>query len=160
MQGRYLIIGLFIFVVLFGAGLFYAINFMHYTKTEHAEYEIAGLSVRDYQEINATSSPIKFRACFTVPENTDVYGDAEGATPLVAPYWFDCYDAEALTADIEAGEAHVVIYSENEPFGVSSYIAIYPDGRGVAWRQLNACGEARYSGEDIPNNCPTPDGEN
>jgi hypothetical protein len=31
---------------------------------------------------------------------------------------------------------------------------ITEDGHGYAWHQLNHCGEAAYSGDPVPEDCP------
>ncbi len=154
MQGRTLFIGFFIFLAIFAAGLFYSINFAHYSSANYATHEIAGLEVSNYREIDGTSSPIKFRACFDLPEGTVLYGESdENATPLVAPYWFDCFDAKTLQDDINNEQVRAIAYKNNEPFGTTSYIVVYPDGHAFAWRQLNACGVAYFEGEDLPPEC-------
>lgn len=156
MKGRTFFIGFFIFLAIFAAGLFYSINFLHYDEAEHAEFEIAGLDVTNYREIDANTSPIKFRACFTLPEGTVLYGDADQATPLVAPYWFDCFDAKALTEDLQNGEVNAVAFAQNEPYGITSYLIAYPDGQAFAWRQVNPCGEAHFDEKPLPEGCPDP----
>lgn len=159
MRGRYLIIGFGLVLVVFAAGLFYSINFLHYTKREFAKYKIAGLEVTDYQEIDGETSPIKYRACFQMPEGTVLYGDDREATPLVAPYWFKCFNAKTLTEDIDKGAVNAVSFNANQPFGVTSYMIVYPDGRGYAWRQINKCGEAKSAGDPLPADCPKIDNE-
>ena len=59
------------------------------------------LPVTDVEAIDADSSPLRFRACFTTPVSlatmTESYRPYPDATPLNTPGWFDCYDAGALT---------------------------------------------------------------
>ncbi len=160
MKGRTLFIGFAVFLAIFAFGLFYTINYAYYSETFHENYEVAGLEVTNYHEINAQTSPIKYRACFELPTGATLYGNAEGATPLVAPYWFECFDARQLTEDLDRGEVNAVRYDENQPFGVTSYMIVYPDGRAFAWRQLNECGEAKFSGDPLPDNCSESETEN
>lgn len=160
MTGRTLFTGLFVFIAVFAVALFYSINFAYYTKTNAESFELAGLEVTNYREIDGETSPIKFRACFSLPEGTTLYGEGEGATPLVAPFWFDCFDAKKLTEDLEAGTVNAVAFDDNKPFGVTSYIVVYPNGEGFAWRQRNECGDAVFSGEDAPEDCPADTAQN
>ena len=50
-------------------------------------------------------SPIRFRACFTTPLTpamlTETYRIYDAPTPLIAPGWFDCFDAAAIGAALE-----------------------------------------------------------
>ncbi|MFP1643226.1 DUF6446 family protein [Pontitalea aquivivens] len=94
-----------------------------------------------FEGIDADSSPLRFRGCFTTPlslamlsETFTVYDDA---TPLHGPNWFSCFDAARIGADLETGAA-VAFLSEHEirP-GVDRVVAVYPDGRAFAWHQLN-----------------------
>ena len=39
-------------------------------------------------------------------------------------------------------------------YGIDRIVAIYPDGRGYAWHQINACGEVVFDGQPAPENCP------
>jgi hypothetical protein len=92
--------------------------------------------------IDAQSSPIKFRACFTTPLTlatlTETYRDYPGAEPLVAPSDFDCFDAEAIGRALETGEALAFLSEPNIHPGVDRVVAVFPDGRAYAWQQLNA----------------------
>lgn len=91
--------------------------------------------------IDATSSPIKFRACFSTPHSlamlTETYVIHDNAEPLIAPSNFPCFDAEVIGKALEAGEA-VAFLSEPEIHkGVDRVVAVFPDGRAFAWQQLN-----------------------
>ncbi len=92
--------------------------------------------------IDSTSSPIRFRACFTTPLTqamlTETYRIYPDPVPLTAPSWFDCFDAEAIGTALERGEA-IAFLSETEIHtGVDRVVAVFPDGRAFAWHQLNA----------------------
>ena len=115
------------------------------------------IPVDDFEGIDSDSSPIRYRACFTTdPAIADDARVAENPTPLNAPGWFDCFDAEEIGTALEAGEAIALVSRANEPYGVDRIIALYPDGRGYAWTQLNRCGEAIFGGEPAPESCPAP----
>ena len=112
------------------------------------------LPVRDFDGIDADSSPIRFRACFevaNVPEDLRPYPEA---VPLVAPGWFDCFEAERIGEDLASGAATAYLGEENITYGIDRILALYPDGRGYAWHQINACGEVVFDGEPPPPGCP------
>ena len=97
------------------------------------------VAVRDFAGIDSQSSPIRYRACFVLADPA-VLADAapvEGPTPLVAPGWFDCFDAGEITRALEAGQARAVLSVREVARGVDRIIAYWPDGRAVAWHQLN-----------------------
>jgi len=96
------------------------------------------VAIRDFKAIDAASSPIRYRACFTLDPAT--VADAvpfEGATPLNGPGWFQCYSSKALTRDLESGGARAVLGQAEIHPDVDRVIAIYPDGRAFAWHQFN-----------------------
>ena len=69
---------------------------------------------------------------------TETYQIYQDAVPLTAPGWFDCFDAAAIGAALEKGEA-IAFLSESEIHpGVDRVVAVFPDGRAYAWHQLNA----------------------
>jgi len=110
--------------------------------------------------IDAASSPIRFRACFTTPLSREAlvetyvgYPDAE---PLVAPGWFDCFDADALGAALARGEALAFLGIKNIQYGIDRVVVFLPDGRGYTWQQINDCGEVVFDGEPAPEGCPAP----
>ncbi|MGI1662760.1 DUF6446 family protein [Palleronia sp. KMU-117] len=119
--------------------------------------EVADLPVADFTAIDADSSPIRFRACFTteVPAGLSPAPYAT-ALPLNAPRWFDCFDAAAIGGDLDTGAAVAVLGQENVLYGIDRVIALYPDGRAFAWHQINRCGEEVFDGQPAPEGCPTP----
>lgn len=116
------------------------------------------LPIADFEGIDADTSPLRFRACFSTPLSlatmTETYQPYEGATPLNTPGWFDCYDAGTLTRALEAGTGLAFLGEENIVYGIDQIVMITEDGHGYAWHQLNHCGEAAYSGDPIPEDCP------
>ncbi|MHA6267296.1 DUF6446 family protein [Aliiroseovarius sp. CAU 1755] len=94
-----------------------------------------------FDGIDADSSPLRFRGCFTTTMSlamlTETYETYEGATPLTAPGWFDCFDADQIGAALETGDAIAFLGERNIQHGVDRVVAIFPDGRGFAWHQLN-----------------------
>lgn len=110
------------------------------------------------QGIDADSSPIKFRACFTTPMSlamlTETYRPYEGAVPLNAPTVFPCFDADAIGAALETGEALAFLSEPNITYGIDRVVAITGDGQGYAWHQINACGREVFAGRPAPEGCP------
>ena len=108
--------------------------------------------------IDADSSPIRFRACFTTPSSlpmlTETYVGLDNATPRNAPEWFECFDAAAIAAELDAGTALAFLGEKNVAFGVDRIVAITEDGRGYIWHELNDCGEKAYDGTIVGEECP------
>lgn len=106
------------------------------------------------------SGAISFRACFTTPQSlamlTETYVIADNAEPLTTVGWFDCYDAREVGRALETGEAVAFRGAENISYGVDRMAAVFPDGRGFVWHQLNNCGEALFAGDTPPETCPEP----
>ena len=116
-----------------------------------------------FEAIDSDSSPIRYRACFTT-ENplamlSETYAPYADAEPLVAPGWFSCFDAEEIGKALERGEALAFLSQENIHYGVDRVAAIFPDGRGYVWHQINACGEVVFDGQPAPEGCPPPPAE-
>jgi hypothetical protein len=112
----------------------------------------------DVTSIDATSSPIRYRACFTTPMSqallTEGYQLVDGATPLVAPDWFDCFNATEIGAALKQGSALAFMGQSNIDYGVDRIVAIMEDGRGFVWHQLNDCGRKQYDGTPTGPECP------
>lgn len=113
--------------------------------------------VDSFDAIDAISSPLRYRACFETPLSqamlTETYVIVDAPEPRVAPGWFDCFDAAQIGADLQS-EAIAFMGIENVEYGIDRIVAIYPDGRGFAWHQINACGEVVFDGNRPPDDCP------
>ncbi|AXI47372.1 histidine kinase [Sulfitobacter sp. SK012] len=111
-----------------------------------------------FQAIDADSSPIRYRACFTTLHSlallSESYALVDGAEPRNGPGWFDCFDAAAIGAELEAGTALAFLAQKNVHFGVDRIVAITSDGRGYAWHELNDCGAKAYDGTITGEVCP------
>ena len=159
-NGSLIVKGLITFCVVFGVLLWYYQTRAYYREVTDVNEVLAygdAFPVSDYRGIDADTSPLKLRACFTVDWDyfpTDEY--TQEAEPLVAPDWFDCFDAEQIQLDLLNGDATAILADENSIFGFNRYIAQYEDGRAFMWRQINACGEASFAGDPLPDGCPTP----
>lgn len=116
------------------------------------------IPTENFNAIDADSSPIRYRACFTTPYSlallTETFEMVEGQTPRNAPGWFDCFDAEAIAGEIAAGSALTFLSQKNVHYGVDRVVAITNDGRGYIWHELNDCGEKAYDGTVVGEECP------
>ncbi|MEQ9261437.1 MAG: DUF6446 family protein [Roseovarius sp.] len=114
----------------------------------------------NFRGIDAQSSPIRYRACFETPTSlatlTETYMSYEKPVPLEAPGWFECFDADALGAELEAGTALAFLGTGNIQYGIDRIVAITEDGRGFVWHQINHCGEVVFDGQPAPEDCPEP----
>lgn len=142
MSGKRLIQGFLVFLALFVAGLIYTQFFAYYERRSGVEaLEIAGapVPVAEYDGIDSASSPLKLRGCFRIdPAAVAALAPVADATPLTPPFWFRCFDSGKLTEDLASGAAKAYALTRNDPEGFDQMIAVYPDGRGYLWRQLNA----------------------
>ncbi|MBT8425610.1 MAG: histidine kinase, partial [Silicimonas sp.] len=97
-----------------------------------------------FKAIDAESSPLRYRACFETPMSeallTETYALYDAPVPLTAPGWFDCYDAVRIGEALEAGEATAYLGTANITYGFDRVVAIFPDGTGFVWHQINRCG--------------------
>ncbi|HCQ64232.1 MAG TPA: histidine kinase [Rhodobacteraceae bacterium] len=151
MNGK--IVGSFVVVtaLIFGAVVYYTQVYAFYDEIagEDAAVSLTNIAtgtpepilIEDFEGIDGSSSPIRYRSCFTASMSfaaiTETYASYEGATPLTAPGWFDCFDAEAIGAALEAGDAFAFLGQKDISDGVDRVVAIFPDGRAFAWNQLN-----------------------
>ena len=95
----------------------------------------------DVQGIDADSSPLRFRACFHTPLSqgmlTETYRAYDGAEPLIAPSWFDCFDAVKIGEALEKGEALAFLSQSNIAPDIDRVVAVFADGRAYAWHQFH-----------------------
>ncbi len=166
MSGK--IVGILIMVIALvaGAGLYYLQVYGYYEQVETQEVQLVSLTSEQpepiptdaFRGIDAESSPIRFRACFETDLSlallTETYVLLDDQTPRNAPDWFDCFDAAALGAELEAGTALPFLGQKNVRYGVDRIVAITQDGRGYIWHELNDCGEKAYDGTIVGEECP------
>jgi len=147
------IVGSFVVVsaLIFGAVVYYTQVYAFYDEVSGEEAEVAIVNiatgapepilVEDFEGIDGSSSPIRYRACFTAKMSfaalTETYAPYENPTPLTAPGWFDCFEALAIGEALEAGEAFAFLGQKDIHDGVDRVVAVFPDGRAFAWNQLN-----------------------
>ncbi len=166
-SGRLLVIGIVLITAVFGAAQWYFQTRAYYAPITAeqaaltvtlADGSIVPLDVTDFDGIDADTSPLRLRACFQLDDasaallaEAQVYEDA---APLVAPAWFDCFNADEIGAALESGTATARLMQENIVYGIDRIVTVLPDGRGFAWPQMNACGEAAFSSDPLPADCP------
>lgn len=169
MIGRIVIVGLLLVAVCAGALMYYLQIYAYYeevTAEEVGEVQLVSLDTgapepimfENFRGIDSTSAPIRFRACLDLASGPAVLSESyvtyDAAEPLVAPGWFDCFDAEAIGRALETGEAVAFLSVENITYGIDRVVAVMPDGRAFAWHQINACGEVVFDGDPAPEGCP------
>ncbi|MEC7256547.1 MAG: DUF6446 family protein [Pseudomonadota bacterium] len=168
MNGKAIVAVLTLSAALAGGALYYLQVYGYYHEVQ-AEAEPVSLVLladnlpepilaENFQAIDADSSPIRYRACFTTPMTaavlSETYVMVDNPKPLNAPGWFDCFNAESIGAALEAGSALAFLGQKNVHFGVDQIVAITDDGRGYIWHQLNECGEKSYDGTVVGEACP------
>jgi hypothetical protein len=166
MNGRIAGIVILISALIAGAGMYYLQVYGFYEAVTKEEVTLVSLNTNDaepilfdsFQAIDADSSPIRYRACFTTTQSlaflTESYVLIDGAEPRNAPDWFDCFDAAAIGAEITAGTALTFMGAKNVHYGVDRIVAITEDGRGYVWHELNDCGAKAYDGTVVGEECP------
>ncbi len=169
-MGRIMTAAILMTALMAGAAMYYLQVYHFYEKVtlaaEGGEVEmkitLAGgdvidLPVRDFHGIDADSSPIRFRACFeaSLPQDVGLV-PYEGAEPLNAPGWFDCFDANAIGEALKVGGARAYLGERDVHYGIDRIIAITEDGKGYAWHQINRCGRVVFDGQPAPEDCPEP----
>ena len=149
-SGRLVAGGIVAFGAIFGIGMWYSQVYAYYEEVTGIDTVSVGgesFAIADYSGIEARTSPLKMRGCFTFedPKAAIEAGEvASDAVPLKPPYWFDCFDTVQILADIEAGTATPIMAGLDEGDGADLYMAIYPDGRAYRWRQPNAKYKGRH----------------
>lgn len=141
MSGKIMAGGLVLFTIIFGVLLWYAQYYAYYNEVNGLEtvtVEGREVAVQNYVGLDAESSGLKLRGCFTVDVAAfDSVTLAENPIPTTPPGWFECFDVVQLTADVESGVATTYMAAKNGQDGLDRIIAVYPDGRAFMWRQLN-----------------------
>ena len=166
MTGKLVGIAIMISALIAGAGLYYLQVYGFYERVEAELVELISVAsgapeeilFENFQAIDADSSPIRYRACFTTEMSlaflTETYELDQEAAPRNAPHWFECFDAEAIAEALEAGTALLFLGQKNIHFGVDRVVAITEEGRGYIWHELNDCGEKAYDGTVVGEACP------
>lgn len=99
------------------------------------------LLVSDYQGLDNDALPLRLRGCFRFDDPEAALAAAPpafDAAPFDAPFWFGCWDAEAIDADLRAGRASAIVGDTVQAgeFFLQRVVVVYPDGRGFQWRRF------------------------
>lgn len=169
MSGKALGVMLLLSALIAGAGLYYLQVYGFYrevparpgedvTLVALSDGKAVPIRYADFRAIDADSSPIRYRACFTTDMGLDELSAAfvavEDIEPRNAPGWFDCFDTGALATALKDGTARAYLGGKNVAYGVDRIVAITEDGRGFVWHDLNECGDKAYDGTVIGEACP------
>ncbi|PIL18533.1 hypothetical protein P775_18335 [Puniceibacterium antarcticum] len=165
-----IMVAFIVVTALFAGGLLYYTQVYAYyyevTATGTDDVQLTGMVsglpetilYEDFRAIDADSSPIRYRACFTTPSPADQLRDTyklyPGAEPRVAPSWFDCFNAEAIGEDLAAGRAVAFTGQRNITYGIDRVVAVTQDGHGYIWHEINECGDKAYDGTPLGDDCP------
>ena len=165
-SGKVVSLGIVGITAAFAVGVYYAQVYGFYTNANVQEIELTSfvsgeperILADNIQAIDAESSPIRFRACFDTPLSTamltETFVSLDRAEPRNAPDWFSCFDAAQIGEDLATGAATAFMGHENFEYGIDRIVAIYPDGRGYVWHQINDCGDKLYDGTPVGTDCP------
>lgn len=169
MTGKILTIVIVLSAVLGGALMYYLQVYGFYDEVTPLGVEDVQLTsvaagvpepilFENFKAIDSNSSPLRYRACFATPLSeamlTETYVLYDDPVPNVAPGWFDCFDAQAIGTALEEGRATAYLGVPNIQYGFDRVVAIFPDGSGFAWHQMNVCGEEVFDGNPPPPGCP------
>ena len=139
-NGTYVVIGLVTFTGLFGLAFWWFQSHAFYSETKADEHTViidgVGYPVTEWNSIDATSSPLKMRACFLIREEIEALA-ALDPEPLVAPGWFRCFNAEVIAENLASGYTKAYVAERNNPRGFDRIVAVFPGGRAYMRRQPN-----------------------
>jgi hypothetical protein len=141
MTGKITVILLVVITLIFGVVFFYFQTYAYYSKVNAKEQIIVNkiqIKVEDYIGIRSDVSKLKLRGCFNIdPSAFEFFETSIKASPLSAPFWFECFDYKEIQSDIDNGTLKAYLAEENEYPGIDRYVAISINGIGYEWRQLN-----------------------
>ncbi|SLN58415.1 hypothetical protein TRL7639_03214 [Falsiruegeria litorea R37] len=169
MAGKLLVIALLLSTAIAGGALYYLQIYGFYYTVDAQPGQDVQLMEQDtnapqpiaytgFTAIDADSSPIRYRACFTTDLSLEdlsaAYVESDKTEPRVAPDWFDCFDAQTIGTAISEGRARTYLAAKNIHFGVDRIVAVMDDGKGYVWHEFNDCGEKAYDGTVVGETCP------
>ncbi|MEM6481544.1 MAG: DUF6446 family protein [Pseudomonadota bacterium] len=169
-MGKFLGLVIVLSAIIAGGALYYLQIYHFYETVEPtgegdvkltiAEGAPEPLAHTDFQAIDAASSPIRYRACFSTPVTSDalaaLYAPYPRAEPRNAPGWFECFDADAIAEALKSGIARAYLGEGHLEYGIDRVVAITEAGQGFVWHQINPCGHAAFDGNPVPEGCPPP----
>ena len=118
MSGKKFIMLFLTAVLIFSASLFYFQNYAYYEPLNNKNFILFGdktYQISNYEGIDSKSSGLKLRECFVI-EDLDLIDLPQymKPTPLKAPFWFTCFDAEKIAKDLEHGKAVSFLLKKEE----------------------------------------------
>ncbi len=149
MRGRVLGIVIIVSAAVAGIGVWYLQVHAYYEEIVAPEILLTSaatgrperIPAESVSAIDANSSPLRYRACFTVPYSqamlVENYVAYEGAVPLNAPGWFDCFNAATLAVALGNGRAIAYLGEANIHEGVDRVVAVFENGQAFSWHQLS-----------------------
>lgn len=168
-MGKFLVILLVLSTAVAGAAIYYLQIYGYYfdvVSTPGKDVKLmpkdgttpTAIAYSDFEAIDATSSPIRYRACFKTELSLETlkqdYVVSPKVEPRTAPDWFTCFDAQTIGTALEEGRATVFLSAKNVGFGVDRVVAITDQGQGFVWHDFNDCGEKAYDGTVVGEECP------
>ena len=135
-RGSYVVTGLLGFTLVFGMAFWWFQEHAFYEENWSPDVVIAGTvyPVTEWRGITSTSSPLKMRACFVLSEEIEA-PPSLAPTPLVAPGWFKCFNAQYIEENLANGYGKAYIAGQGEVRGYDRIIAVFPGGNTYMWRQ-------------------------
>lgn len=155
MNGKIFVSGLLIIAAIVGISIYYLQVYGFYDDIDPQsglgdlivttdQGQSRALVASDFQGIDSTSSPLRYRSCFKLSADQAVdLVPFDAPTPLIGPKWFKCFSAGDLDADLSNGAAQAYLAQKDIAPGIDRVIAIYPDGTAFAWHQLNETAEEK-----------------
>jgi hypothetical protein len=168
-SGKVVSVAILGITAVFGIGVYYAQIYGYYDSFSEGSVSLTSIvtgkpeiiPVSDFSGIDANSSPIRYRACFNTRLSIEVLNETftavENPEPRNAPNWFECFDANEIGENLKLGTATAYMGEANLEFGIDRIVALYDDGRGFVWHQINECGDKLYDGSQASENCPEKD---
>mgnify|MGYP006198981481 CR=1 FL=1 len=105
---------------------------------EAATIEPAAIILHGIHKLNiALGDAVAVVGCGALGYFALQFARLSGAQPLIAPPWFDCFNAERIGRALETGEAIAFLSVPDITPGVDRVVAVFPDGAAFAWHQLN-----------------------
>ena len=168
MTGKTIILGMLAIALLTGGSIYYLQVYAYYEDvtaqvekiqlTSASTGQLENIMFENVKAIDSNSSPLRYRACFEVTQSLDAltatYEIYDDIAPRIAPGWFDCFDAEQIGNDLEAGLATGFLGVKDFKYGIDRVVAVYPDGRAYSWHHINPCGDVVFDGRPAPADCP------